>query len=119
MTKMIEAMCVDSMVMADGVVVAEAEILSEGVGASEGVIILDEDRVTYLTSNAADIKQLIEMASSILNDASDLMASIVDDTIFIPGTGGASLIFPPGFAAGKAALDASIEEFDALKETLK
>lgn len=119
MAKIIEATCEAGVVTADEVPVTAADILSEGVRSSEGILLLDENKAKYVTSNAEDIKDAIDKLNDILGQASDLMSSIVTDTIFIPGTGGASLIFPPGFSAGKASLDAAIEELNAMKDNLK
>jgi len=117
--KMIEASCENGIVQADDVPVSAAEILSQGTKASEGMLFLDDDQATYLTSNAEDIKDIVEKLSDILDKVSSLVASIPNDTIFIPGTGGASLVFPPTFAANKASLDSAIDELNEMKDMLK
>lgn len=119
MTKILDATCEAGIVTAEDVPVSDAQILSQGTKSSEGILVMDEDKATYVTSNADDLKDAIDKLSSILGDLSDLVASIVNDTVFIPGTGGASLIFPPAFSASKATIDAAIDELDAMKEMLK
>ena len=58
MAKILDATCENNEVTCEELAI-EAQILSEGVKASSGKILIDEDKVTYLTSNASDIKDLI------------------------------------------------------------
>lgn len=63
--KAIDATCVAGVVTAQSIPV-EATVISEGVKSSDGVLLLDEDRAIYLTSNAEDIKDLITNIGDVL-----------------------------------------------------
>lgn len=76
MSKALSASCVSQVVSIGGVPVQDATILSEGVGQSQGVAILEEALVTYLTSNASDIKAAIIALNSMIAKIATVLSSI-------------------------------------------
>lgn len=119
MTQILDATCVNGSVTSESVVVSDADILSQGTRSSEGILVIQDDEAKYLTSNAEDLQDAIDKLSDILDQVSSLVASIVNDSVFIPGSGGASLTFPPSFSTDKAALDSAIDELNQMKDNLK
>lgn len=73
--KFIDASCQNNQVTADGKVVP-AEILSQGKKSSTGVMLMDEDKRAYLTSNATDIADLITKLESLVQLISDTFSAI-------------------------------------------
>ena len=66
MSKMLEAQCVAGVVTAGIIPVPAADILSAGIGPSTGVLLLDEDKAKYITSNASDIKTALDAVATAL-----------------------------------------------------
>lgn len=66
MAKILPATCEAGIVTIESHVITPATILSEGVKSSSGIAIIDEEKVSYVTSNSSDIKDLIESLCSIL-----------------------------------------------------
>jgi len=62
----------------------EADILSEGKQESAGIVLLDGTQATYITSNASDIKALIERIVAIVEKI-ELIATGVDAASNSPG----------------------------------
>ncbi len=113
MSKILEASCALGIVTSEGVPVLTADILSEGVGSSSGVLILDEDLGTYITSNATDLKTTIEKLASSLNTIATALTSIA------AGMLGPATAPPPTLPVDVATLIATATELTLLKETLK
>lgn len=113
MSKILDATCQGRTVTADQIPVPDAEILSEGQGQSEGVLLLEGERVRYLTSNASDLKTSIE---KVVNSI-DKIASIL--TAIGAGMTGSTTAPPPTLAADVAALQAIGTELTTLKGNLK
>lgn len=76
MSKALEATCVAGVVTAGGIPVPAADILSKGIGPSTGILILDEDRAKYVTSNATDIESTLTQIASALTTISTALTSI-------------------------------------------
>ncbi len=114
MSKILDATCVAGLVTASLFPVAEATILSEGVGPSLGLLIMDEDKATYVTSNASDLKSTLEKIASALGDIVTALTAI--DAKPTGGTGSAPV---PVAAASIIQLTTIQGELTALKEILK
>jgi len=76
LSKVLPADCQSQTVKVSGNPVSEADILSEGVGASQGVILIDEDGVYYLTSNAADLKETLDKTVDAINKIADVLTTL-------------------------------------------
>lgn len=107
--EMVDATCsAAGVVTADGVTVAAAEVLSEGTKASSGVLLMRGDEFRYVTSNASDIKDLIEA-----------LVEIVDKIVTITTAIDAASNSPGGQTSNIALLTALKVQLDQSKETLK
>jgi hypothetical protein len=105
--KVLNATCLAETVTAEGVPV-DAEILSEGVASSSGVLLLDGEVATYVTSSASDVKALITALTAITQKIIEI-ATGLDAVTVSPGTQAANIVL---LTALKVQLDAS-------KDTLK
>lgn len=76
MSKVLDATCENGEVTAEGIAVEGVEILSEGVGASSGIIILDEDKGTYIPKTSPDLKDTLEQVIEALNQVVTVFTSI-------------------------------------------
>lgn len=115
MSKTLLASCQAKIVTASGVPVATAEILSEGVGSSEGVLILDEDTAFFLTSNASDIKTLLEKIVDALGKITDSLTTLDTSGFWIAD----STPSPPQLASNITDIQGLTLELNTLKDTLK
>ncbi len=113
MSKILEANCALGVVTVDGIPVAAADIMTEGMGASSGILIMDEDEVKYLTSNASNLKTTIEKLSSSLTTIATALTSIA------AGMLGPATAPPPTLPANITTLLTTVAELTVLKETLK
>jgi hypothetical protein len=60
MPKVLSASCVGKVVTVESVPITDATILSEGNGSSSGIAVIEQDKTTYISSNATDLKALIQ-----------------------------------------------------------
>lgn len=90
MSKVINASCVASVVTADSFPVPGATILSQGTKASTGVLVIEEDKKTYLTSNAADLAKAIEDLTAILTSVIAILTAH-DAVTTVPGASAAAI----------------------------
>ena len=104
----------DKKVYYDGKEVKDALILSEGNKESQGVLIISEGLVKYLTSNATDIKETLEKVSEALLELSTALTTL--DAKPTGGTGSASV---PTVVASVTKLNQLKAQLDTLKDTLK
>lgn len=89
MSKILDATCLNSQVTVEGTVI-EAEIFSEGMKQSSGAALFEKDKVYYLTSNATDIKELIESLVIILNQII-IITTALDAVTLSPGSATAAI----------------------------
>ncbi len=75
MSKFVSATCEGGVVTADGVSVASVTILGEGVGPSSGVLVIDEDQLTYIPKTSPDLDGTLEKVIDALQAASDGLGS--------------------------------------------
>lgn len=91
MSKVLNATCnASGVVTAEGQEVPAAVVLSEGKQDSTGVLILEEEKANYLTSNASDIKALIESLVDIINQIATI-ATGLDAVTNSPGAQAAAI----------------------------
>jgi N-methylhydantoinase B/oxoprolinase/acetone carboxylase alpha subunit len=108
-TKMLDATCsAVGIVTAEGSLVQDAEILSQGKQASSGVLLIEQDKARYLTSNASDIKALITSLVAIINQIATI-ATGIDAASNSPG----------GQTAAITQLQTLKTQLDATKDLLK
>ncbi len=112
MSKILDATCVGGVVTAELVAVPSAEILSEGVGASTGILVMEEDKATYVTSNASDLKSALDKIASALTSIASAL-TILDTKPL------GALPPVPGAAAEIIQISALQVQVAALKEVLK
>ncbi len=105
MSKMIDGTCSAHVVTADGIAVEGVEVLSQGTKSSTGVVLLQEDKAKYITSNATDIHDLIAQLSDLIQ--------LVSDTFSAIGTGMTGPTTAP-----PASLPASITQLATMKAAL-
>jgi len=109
MSKILNATCsAAGVVMAEGQTVPAAVVLSEGKKASNGVLLLEGDKANYLTSNAADIKALIESLVTIINQIATIATGL-----------DAVTVSPGGQTAAITMLQTMKTQLEATKEQLK
>lgn len=92
----------------------DAEILSEGVGNSDGLAVISNGKIYYLTSNATDLKETID---KLINSITELTTALT--AIDAKPTGGSGSSSTPVAAANVVSLTAISTELTALKEALK
>lgn len=90
MPKVLNATCVAGVVTADSLPVPSAAVLSEGVKSSEGILVLDHEDATYLTSNASDIKDLITAIGNVCDKIITTLTAI-DAVTLAPGSNAANI----------------------------
>ncbi len=72
-------------------------ILSQGTKSSSGVVLLEEELSTYVTSNSVDIAKLIEDTNSLLGKVVDALTQVVvslsalDAVTTTPGSAAATI----------------------------
>lgn len=108
MSKILDASCEANLVTIDDLPVDGITILSKGVGASEGVVVLEKEVATYITSNASDIEDLIVKLKAIV-DQIVLIVTNLDAVTLAPGSAAALIV----------QLNLLGIELDLSKETLK
>lgn len=112
MSKVLQASCVGGIVTSENVPVPSADILSEGVASSDGILVLEEDQATYVTSNASDIKDALDKIASALSSIASALTTIDTKP---PGT-----LPPTPLASSDIAQISAIQaQLSALKESLK
>jgi hypothetical protein len=88
MSKILHASCANNTVTAEGVTISPVTVLSNGVGESEGVLLLDEDKATYVTSNATDLGTSIEKLVDLIGKLTTYITNIDIQFTAMSGVGG-------------------------------
>ncbi len=74
---MLDATCdVTGLVTAEGATVVDAQVLSQGKKASSGVLLIDQDKARYLTSNATDLHDTISSLGDIIDKISVILTAL-------------------------------------------
>jgi hypothetical protein len=114
MPKILDATCSPlGIVTAEGVVVPDCVVLSEGKQASEGVMIMDQDKATYLTSSASDIEATLTSVIAALTEIASTLTAIG------AGMTGPTTAPPGTLPASVVTITAKVTELTALKAALK
>ncbi len=86
MSKILPASCEAGFVSVEGLVITPATILSAGVKASVGAALIEKETVTYMTSNATDIQDIITKLDDILTKLT-MTLTLMDAALLTPGAG--------------------------------
>lgn len=89
MSNVIEATCENNVVKIAGKTVP-ATILSQGKASSTGVVLLDAEKATYVTSNATDLATLINTLGDVIQKIIEIATSL-DAVTVTPGTAAANI----------------------------
>jgi hypothetical protein len=123
MSKVIEATCVAGVVTADTVPVPDAEILSEGVASSSGVLVMDEDKATYIAKTSPDLKETLDKLASALDNIASALSAIDGAGYIISVTGGPAPVVaipsPPVATSDITAINTAKAEIESFMENLK
>lgn len=90
MSKILPATCSAASVVTVENKPVQATILSNGKAQSTGVVLLEQDKSTYLTSNASDIHDLIVNIGSLV-DQIKLCLNGLDGVTASPGSNAAAI----------------------------
>jgi hypothetical protein len=107
LNKVVTASCQNNTVTIEGQTV-EAEILSQGKKSSQGAALIDKDKVVYITSNADDIKKVIEDVAALTQKVIEI-ATGLDSVSTSPGSQAANIVL----------LTTLKTQFELTKENLK
>lgn len=113
MSKILPATCVSKVVKCENVPVETAQILSEGNGESEGVLLLEDEKQFYLTSNATDLKETIDKLNQLIPKLVTIFTNVA------AGMTGPTTAPPPTLGADLTILNQINSELTALKSVLK
>ena len=123
MSKILDATCQNNVVTSEGVTVADTTVLSKGIAKSSGQLFLEEDKATYITSNATDIETTLAKVSTLIQSTKDALDKIALTLTSIgAGMTGPTTAPPPSLAADVLVINAKTAELGATKtevETLK
>lgn len=114
MSKILDATCsAAGIVTCEGATITEAQVLSDGKQASEGLLIIQNGKVYYLTLSVSDLKTTIEKLSAAVGQIATTLTSIG------AGMTGPTTAPPPTLATDVATLNSIKAELDTLKGALK
>jgi len=109
MARVLSATCVNGVVTSDGVQIPSGvQILSEGVASSSGYLIIDQDRLYYVSKTSPDLKDVITQLNSIVQQIQTIFTAI-DAVTTTPGSSAALI----------TALNALRVTFNNKKDALK
>lgn len=60
MSRVLQATCIAGVVSVNGIPVPGVTLLSEGISQSQGILVVDEDRIFYLTNLGNDLETTLE-----------------------------------------------------------
>lgn len=112
MSKALDATCSNGVVKVGSVTVPGAAILSEGIGSSSGVMIMDEDRATYIARTTPDLKTALEKIATALTQIATALTALDSKPL---GT----LAPSPSSATAIAQITSIQADLTTLKEALK
>jgi len=110
--RILDATCENNIVKVEGKTVP-ATILSQGKKASTGAALLQHDQLTYVTSNATDIKDLITQLSTLIDKIETTFTDIAS------GMTGPTTAPPPALTADLLAMTNIKTALDLMKDNLK
>lgn len=112
MSKILEATCTAGVPYVGAIPIPTATILSKGIGPSTGIMILEEDKQTYIAKTSPDLETTLTKIASALGQ-------IVTALTLIDAKPLGPLPPVPAAAANILQLTALQAELTALKEILK
>lgn len=77
MSKVLEATCLAGIVKVGQTPVPDTTVLSEGVGSSSGVLILEEDKKTYIAKTSPDLKSTLEQLEVALSQTATALLEVI------------------------------------------
>ncbi len=107
MPRIFQATCTPTKTVKIGDLTVEATVLSEGTKSSSGLVLLDDEQATYVTSSASDLKATITSLETILGQVIAILTTL-DGLTTSPGTAAAAI----------TALTNAKVNFGATKDTL-
>lgn len=127
MSKALNATCLGGVVKVGQTIVPQTTILSEGIGSSSGLLVLDEDKKTYIAKISPDLKTTLEKTIAATDKISDAITKISTVLTSIGAfMTGPTTAPPPTLAADVAEIVGLVVEIEAaktemttLKENLK
>lgn len=90
MAKILPASCVTNVVTVEGLSISPVSILSQGTKSSSGIASVDQDNVTYITSNASDIVDLITNIGTLIDKIVTVLSGL-DAVSTNPGSNAATI----------------------------
>ncbi len=112
MSKVLDATCLAGVVKVGALPVAGADILSEGVASSSGILVMDEDRKTYIPKTSGDLVTTLEKIADALGDIASALT-------LLDGKPTGTLPPAPAAASLITSIQATKAEVEALKEALR
>lgn len=112
MSKVLNATCEFGLIKVESQIV-DGEILSEGIGKSSGIVVIDKENLTYITSNATDLKETIVKLNDIVMKITEILTAIGS------GMTGPTTAPPPTLATGVIEVTTMLVELNLLSEKLK
>jgi len=127
MSKVLDATCVGGIVKVGALPVPGTTILSEGIGASSGLLILDEDKKTYIAKTSPDLDSTLSNVIDSLDTLSEALNKIATTLTSIGANMTGPTTAPPGTLAADVAeivikataLDTIKVQLETLQEELK
>lgn len=120
MSRILEATCIGGVVTSEGVPVPIAEIFSAGIAQSQGLLIMQDGKAYYITSNATDIEATLDGVSDAITTLTATIAQLITTFgSFAAAMTGPTTAPPPTLAAEMAVLTAKSAELTATKATLE
>jgi hypothetical protein len=117
MSKVLDATCVNHKVTCEGVEVPNVTVLSEGVSASSGLLILEDDRKTYVARTSPDLKSTLEKVISALGQIATALTAIDTNNYII--SSGPDVHGGPRAVSNIASLNSLVTDLTTLKDALK
>ncbi len=123
MSKTLRATCEANVVTAESVTVPAARVLSMGIGESEGILVIDEERADYFTSNASDLDESLEAMIDALGSAASGLSAASSALSTVGTTAGvnpivlAALLVP--ISAAASSVESAADTLSEIKARLK
>ncbi len=111
MTRIFDAECENQIVKVAGHTVEPVVILSQGKRSSEGILAIDAEKATYVTSNAEELAEALDEIAGALGLIATALTGI--------GAGMPSSTPPPTLGSTVSAINAVKDALNTLKVNLK
>lgn len=117
MSKVLDATCQNNKVTCEGSEVPNVTILSEGISASQGLLILEDDRKTYVSKTSPDLKAALSSIIDALTQIATALTAIDNNGYIIssnPDVHGG-----PKAVANISQVNSIVGTLSSLKDALK